>query len=495
LVLPSPIANTGSVITCPQCGQKLQIPKPILIYVMLIGLPIIVFSAITVGVVLLVTSRANPPTQQENPIEQAPPLARFTDPQQLISAEIEVIQILNLDRTFYKEMFGADLPEASGLEFLAIELRVTNTSKSNKVLNLTYWSGGPDVPHLHDEFDNRYNRLKIRLRTTTVHPDESVRDTLFFERVLAKADTLDLELPSSAFDQRGEIHLKIPTSFMVTSWVKKLKSGDPGIRRVAAVMLGKLGLKAKSAAPFLIEAMENAQDIQLQTAADNALRLVDPDRWDQLKKEYAEAEAKAREKQRLEELARQKRAQEAKEQAEREALKAEKEAREAAQREKLKEEEARIAEAKEKALRLKQEAEIRQAKKESEARKLLFQIQAWAKAENYDKAVPACKKLIGDYHGTEAAKEGKRLLVSLEKAKQTRDDDLTATAKLKLLERLVEESETAIRRGDPEKATLYLEKAETRLNNLIKKYPKTDAAKKAKDLLKEVETLQKKITK
>jgi hypothetical protein len=106
-------------------------------------------------------------------------------------------------------------------------VQVKNTSDTRKI---DYESWGDTsrfthrhLPRLKDNFGNRYGPMGIgfgievigMVKSASIHPGEEITEVMVFEKPIAKAGHLGLELPPSAFDGKGEaLRFRIPASMI-----------------------------------------------------------------------------------------------------------------------------------------------------------------------------------------------------------------------------------------------------------------------------------------
>jgi len=107
-------------------------------------------------------------------------------------------------------------------ELLAIELKLTNRSRTKKVEYST-WMGrdftlSRDSATLGDNFGNRYKRIDFGFGATVVgrtdadsiYPGKTLVDVLVFELPIDSVEHLNLELPAKNFGGTGMLRVRIP---------------------------------------------------------------------------------------------------------------------------------------------------------------------------------------------------------------------------------------------------------------------------------------------
>jgi hypothetical protein len=110
---------------------------------------------------------------------------------------------------------------------LGIMLTVGNNSTTRKI-DYESWGDtgkifGEHIPKLTDNYGNRYKRMTfgaftkptLQVGSTSIHPDQQVRDIIVFEEPLKNVKYLNLELPASAFgSQEKDLQFRIPVSMI-----------------------------------------------------------------------------------------------------------------------------------------------------------------------------------------------------------------------------------------------------------------------------------------
>ena len=135
------------------------------------------------------------------------------------------IQSASVGRVVYLSWGGRKSSEDVHLKII---VAITNTTEDKKLNYLTWhqephwgWWGDPPRYHatLEDDIGNTYKRILTsgvlvdgRNNDESIYPGQTLTDLLVFERPVAAAKLLTLELPGANFGGEGLFQLKIPTS-------------------------------------------------------------------------------------------------------------------------------------------------------------------------------------------------------------------------------------------------------------------------------------------
>jgi len=106
-------------------------------------------------------------------------------------------------------------------ELLLLTVQLQNLGSTRK---LEYSTWRSSWVRLSDNVQNTYRPLSFgpagiegQIHSASIYPGETVEDLLIFERPVASAEYLQLELPASAFDQTGTMYFKIPREMVVVA--------------------------------------------------------------------------------------------------------------------------------------------------------------------------------------------------------------------------------------------------------------------------------------
>jgi HEAT repeat protein len=143
--------------------------------------------------------------------------------------------------------------QVSGLiprrEGFSIEIRAKNISDSKRA-NFQSW-GSWHSPRVFDDMGNEYEFSEGRGAVMkTLDPDDSFKQILSFSRLMKTAEYLKLELPASAFEGKGYLRVKIPSTMLTLQLAlclgdriaprlcELVKDPNPAIRTQACAALG-----------------------------------------------------------------------------------------------------------------------------------------------------------------------------------------------------------------------------------------------------------------
>ncbi|NQT14446.1 MAG: DUF4339 domain-containing protein, partial [Planctomycetes bacterium] len=124
-------------------------------------------------------------------------------------------------------------------DYLSVALDLHNTSQTTK-LDYTSWSRQTTGVKLFDNNQNEYTMKSFAARGMDVDgqvqggrgalgPEKAIADVLLFERPAADARFLRLELPRSAFGEKGSLRFEIPISMVVVE-AKPEETAKPDVR-------------------------------------------------------------------------------------------------------------------------------------------------------------------------------------------------------------------------------------------------------------------------
>ncbi len=139
-----------------------------------------------------------------------------------VRVHVDSATVGNVDFTVLGELTSIDHV------FLKLVVSIANTTEDKK-LNYFTWDGERaffwgfatrDFATLTDDIGNDYKRVYFgfgvrihgRIDDESIYPGQTIADLLVFERPVAKAKVLTLELPAANFGGEGLFQLKMPTS-------------------------------------------------------------------------------------------------------------------------------------------------------------------------------------------------------------------------------------------------------------------------------------------
>jgi len=104
--------------------------------------------------------------------------------------------------------------------YLQIQIQLKNTHPTKK-LEYTSWSAGRTEVKPEDDFGNTYKRGRFvggaplgQLTTESIYPNKTIQDLLVFEPPIDTIEYLRLELPASAFGEKGTLRFEIPKEWI-----------------------------------------------------------------------------------------------------------------------------------------------------------------------------------------------------------------------------------------------------------------------------------------
>ena len=113
-----------------------------------------------------------------------------------------------------------------------IKLRITNVGTKRRIEHAGW--GGIHEPQLTDNLGNIYHALTRKpAEVAMLDPNESVSETLEFDRLMKDVEYLRLELPASAFSGEGQLRLEISNTMLLLELGASMgQAAVPGLCRL-----------------------------------------------------------------------------------------------------------------------------------------------------------------------------------------------------------------------------------------------------------------------